>query len=102
MKRGWIGSSLRLGLCAGIVMVPVLTASAASVDDLQQQLSDQQQALAEVNQKIKDFQDKIAARHSEANTLNDQISLLDDNIEGLQLAITKTTAQVNETNIEID
>ena len=93
--------ALRLFLLVSMVGFVIPSASAQTVDNLKDQLSQKQAQLAQIQQQINAFQSHISSTQKQANTLKNQLSIFDDQINSLQLQIQANQTRTDDTNAQI-
>lgn len=99
----WKGIS-RWALALGLVYflwLPLL-ASAKTIDELRAELEAKRQQLEQAQANIGKFAAQLKQKKQQAATLVGQITLLDDNIEEVELSLDRTRLEIETTALQID
>lgn len=90
------------GLALALVAVLPHAAWSKTVEELRTELQTKKSQLESLEQKINEFKGTVQLKKKEARTLEGQISIIEDNIQELELSIDKTVAEIDKTTTEID
>lgn len=88
-----------IGAC--LIGIPLLV-GAKTVEELRAELDTKRKSLKDTENRIQQFKEGIQEKKKEARTLEDQIGLIDTNIEGIELTLAQTVAEIDETDTEIE
>src|SRR3989338_508650 len=101
MKRLYFYRLLMIGLI--LLAAPAFWqgATAQTIDELREELSNRKDTLKEAEAKIKRFREEIQLKKREARSLEEQIGIIEDNINQISLSIEETIAEVEITGAEI-
>lgn len=77
-------------------------ASGKTIEELRAELRAKKGQLESLEKRINEFKGNVQLKKKEARTLEGQISIIEDNIQELELSIDKTVAEIDKTGTEIE
>jgi murein DD-endopeptidase MepM/ murein hydrolase activator NlpD len=93
-------------ITAGLLMFGLLfgfypNVAGQTADELAQMKQEKQQQLDSINKKISDLQTQIKQRQSVANSLKNELAIIDLQVQETEAKIEQTNAEIDATNLDI-
>lgn len=101
-KRTMLSLAAVCTICAGSIFAPHLSASAASLSELQQKKQDVENKSSDVQDKINDKDSKISDINDKQSSLKDQLDALNGKIDDANQKISSKQNEIDDTNRQID
>lgn len=84
-----------------IFVLPTIKIKSETLQELNQKISDQKRAIEELSNQQKGYQTKIRQKQQESKTLNNEISILDNQIASRTLGVQTTKLQIQNMDLEM-
>ncbi|HNZ86149.1 MAG TPA: peptidoglycan DD-metalloendopeptidase family protein [bacterium] len=88
-------------LLIAFVFFPVIKIKSETIDELNQKITEQKRAIEELNSQQQTYKVKIRQKQQEAKSLNNEISILDNQIAARTLGVQTTKLQIDNMDMEM-